>query len=341
MQIARESIFVSAIRSLINAFFAVIGVLIGVVVLLALSTISLSKKNDFGEPGKTKIRLVPNGEGNRSLLPDSAPVILKLNVHGVIGSEKLNSHAIESILLSSREGILSGDRVKGIFVDMNTPGGAADDSDEIYQMLMDYKEQYKVPIYTYVRSLCASGGMIVACATDKIISSPNGIIGSVGVISGPYFNFSKAMANWGVAAKTFTDGKDKDLMNPTRPWKADEGQDLENIIRSSYKQFVNLVVKHRPRIDRVKLVNDYGASVFDPETAEEYGYIDEANVTYRTALKEFAKACNIEDEYQVVEISHYPSLAAQLIESSFLKGTIKHEFSNGMNNQSKLLYLYQ
>ena len=67
------------------------------------------------------------------------------------------------------------------------PGGAADDSVGIYRALCEYKKKYNVPIYAFVDGLCASGGMYIACAADKIYATPSSVIGSVGVIMGPLF----------------------------------------------------------------------------------------------------------------------------------------------------------
>lgn len=345
MQIARESIFVSAIRSLINAFFAMIGILAGVVLILLLSTIG-SKGSELSDPGKTKITIVPDADGSVKQLPPSSPVILKLNVRGIIGSEKLNADNVQSVLLASREGILKDDRVKGILLDIDTPGGTVSDSDAIYTMVKKYKKRYNIPVVASIDYLCASGGMMAACAADKVYANASSITGSVGVRSGPYFNYVDLMDKVGVKAKTFTVGKDKDSLNPTRKWTSDEGESLKAIGKYDYDNFVNVVVENRPRMDRDKLINVYGANIFDPVKAKEYGYIDEIG-DRDEALKELVAQAKIEGDYQVVEIHHYPSIAAQLFQTSLslFSGKVKHEIDDGLNLRDKQaitrLYLFQ
>ncbi|HSX12425.1 MAG TPA: S49 family peptidase, partial [Rhabdochlamydiaceae bacterium] len=260
----------------------------------------------------------------------------------------LTEQKINNLLLTSREGILKGDRVKAVLLYMNTPGGTANDADVIYRALMDYKARYHVPIYTYVEGLCASGGMYIASASDRILASPESIIGSVGVLLGPTFNVSEAMDKIGVKALTLTAGKDKDALNPFRPWVAGEEDSIKKITLSLYNRFVDIVVAARPALDRTLLVQDYGAQVFVAEEAQALGFIDDGNSSYNAALKELAAAANFKEgeKYQVLHIESPHGIITELAQgkASFLSGKIKHVFPLGPNITSemsgKFLYLY-
>ncbi|HSX03896.1 MAG TPA: S49 family peptidase, partial [Rhabdochlamydiaceae bacterium] len=252
------------------------------------------------------------------------------------------------ILLTSREGILKDNRVKGILLYMNTPGGTANDADVIYRTLREYKERYHVPIYTYVEGLCASGGMYIAAASDKILSSSESIIGSVGVLLGPNFNFFETMQKIGIKALTLTEGKDKDLLNPYRPWEPGEEASIKKITLSLYNHFVDIVLAARPAIDRNKLIQDYGAKVFIAEEAQQIGFIDDGNSSYSAAVKQLAAASGIKEneKYQVLHIEPTHGIIKQLAQgrAHFLKENIKHVFPLGPNITSemsgKFLYLY-
>lgn len=345
MDIKRESILVSAVRSFCNTFAGMFGVIVGIIIIAIVIAI-LAKPQMVSD--KTTMIIAADAEGQRELLPASTPAILRINIHGVIGSRDLNSKTFEAQLLDSREGALKGDRIKAIYLHINSPGGAATDAHDIYTKLVEYKEKYKVPIYAYVDGMCASGGMMIACAADKILSSPIGIIGSVGVIMGPNFNVAGLMEKYGVKQLTLTRGKDKDMLSPYREWKPGEDQSLQDIIAYDYNIFVNLVTKARTRLSRTKLVNDYGAQVFDPAKAEEYGYIDDGNSTYNASLKELVTKSGIkEDEkYQVVELKVVHPVLSDLIEgkSPLFTGKVKHELVIGPDFHPELmnrpLYLY-
>lgn len=343
MDIKRESIFISAIRTLCNTLGGMIGIIIGLIVIIIVVAV-LAKPQMVSD--KTQLIIAADAEGNRDLLSHSAPVVLRMNIHGVIGTRDLNSKTVESQLLDSRTGALKDDRVKAIFLHINSPGGTAFDAHDIYSRLIEYKEKYKVPIYAYVDGMCASGGMMIACAAEKVFSSPIGIIGSVGVLMGPNFNFSGLMEKYGVKQLTLTKGKDKDMLSPYREWKPGEDQSLKDIIDHDYTIFVDIVAKARPEMNRNSLINVYGAQVYDPFKAQQYGYIDDGKSNYSHALTELVKAADITDEYQVIELKVLHPVLSDLIEgkSPILTGKVKHELGLPSELPPELLnrplYLY-
>lgn len=345
MQFTRESIFVATIRSLCTAFGAILGVIIalaiGIIALLSMNGPSLL-------PPMSEAKISPDAEGQRNPLPLSSPAILRINIHGIIGLGKLTPADIENILLDSREGILAHDRLKGILLHVDTPGGVAYDSDAIYQLLLDYKTKFKVPVYAFIDGLCASGGVYITCACDKIFATYSSIIGSVGVRLGPAFNFSKLMDTWGIQSLTLSEGKDKDMLNPYRPWQPGEDESLRVIIASEYDQFVDVVTKARPQINKSQLVDVFGAQVYRAPKAKELGFIDEGGSQYNDALIALASAAGIgkDEPYQVIELSTPYSFLDELsnISCSLFKGKITHTFELSpilpSELSGKLLYLY-
>lgn len=346
MEIIRESIFVSAVRSFCRMFFAILGISLGVFFCTMIYSI-LSSQSVVEE--KTTLHFVPDANGNQALLPPSAPVILELNIQGIIGlegKESINAKTVENILLDSRNGLLSHDRVKAILLRINTPGGAVIDSDNIYLMLKAYKEKYKTPIFAYVDGLCASGGMYVASSADRIFASPSSVIGSIGVIYGPLFNVSDALKTLGIQALTLTEGLYKDAMNPTRPWKEGEESSYKNLIAFFYQRFVNIVTQARPRLDKNKLIDEYGAQIFDCVKAEQLGYIDQGLASREEALLALLKEAQIDPAYpyQVVTLEPVKNWVAELLQgsSSLLSGKIEHHFEIGQSHlQNQFAYLYK
>lgn len=344
MEISRESIFVSCLRSFSKMFFAVCGILLAI--FLFSMIYSLSSETSYIEP-KTTLTILQDAEGKRELVSSTAPAILQLNIHGVIGEPAiLDSTTVENILIESRSGTLANNRVKGILIHFNTPGGTVIDSDNIYRMLVDYKTKYKVPIYAYVDGLCASGGMYISSAAEKIFSSPTAIIGSVGVILGPFFNVYDTLGKVGVQARTLTKGIDKDAMSPFRPWKEGEDDSYKSIIAYFYERFVQIVTSARPRLDKEKLLTEYGAHVFDPIRAEQYGYIDKADSSRDEALLALLQEAKIDPSkpYQVVELDPRHDWISQLFKgsASILSGKIEHTFDLGQPKiRDQFSYLYQ
>lgn len=342
----RDSIFTGAIRSFFSALGAILGILIGIGIIIFLFSMLFPPSL---VPEKTEITIAADAEGKREPLASSSPVILRVNFNGIIGEPMLDSNTIEDILIDSREGMLKQRHIKGVFLHINSPGGSATDADNIYRMLKEYKKKYNVPIYAFVDGLCASGGMYIACAADKIYSTSASVIGSIGVLLGPNFNFSGTMEKIGVESLTITQGKDKDALNPFRPWVPGEDQSIRDITAALYDRFVSIVSEARPMLTREKLVNEYGAHVFIAPKAQEYGYIDDADADYSKALTALVQQAQIgeKEAYQVFELQPKINFLSELTQSKFslLKGKVTHVFQIGPNLNSemsgKFLYLYQ
>jgi protease IV len=342
----RDSIFYSSIRSLFVAFCAVIGVCLGfLAIALLLGVIS-------GDTASSKLtaenteEILPNAKGVRKVASATDPVILQINIDGIIGTEALNTRTIRQKLVESREGDYKDDRVKGIILNIDSPGGTVTDADGIFKALLEYKKMYKVPVYAYVDGLCASGGMYIALAADKIYSSDVSLIGSVGVIAPTFMNLTKLLEKVGVDTLTISAGIGKDAMNPLRPWKPGEEKNYKDIIEYYYTDFVKLVTDHRPLISKDKLVNEYGAHVFPAATALDYGYIDVSGALLKDALTDLLKQVGIEnDDYQFIKLESTTWWKGLFTaQASLLTGKVKHELSLSpavdLMMQNKYLYLY-
>ena len=344
----RDSILYSAIRALAVAFCVVIGLCLGFVFI----TVLVGALSGGGGDGKLMTvnteEILPNEKGSREILSSDAPVILQVNVSGVIGMENLDQQSIRQQLVESREGSLKDGRVKALLLYINTPGGTVSDADGIFRALSDYKEKYKVPIYAYVDGLCASGGVYVSLAADKIFASDTSLIGSVGVIAPTFMNVTKLLDKLGVETLTISAGKDKDALNPLRTWKPGEDDNYREIINYYYTHFVELVTSHRVHITKEQLVKDYGAHVFPAPQAKEYGFIDVNGVSLAEVMHELASAANIpENSYQVIRLENknWWNTFVTGQANSLLQGKITHQVTFSpeidllFNNQ--FLYLYR
>lgn len=341
-----HGIFYGSIRSFFVALTATIGIAFGFLFfLLIIGGISSTTSNEVQQD--YDVEILANAEGVRKVESKKSPVILQLDIHGIIGAETLNMNTIRQQLIESREGELKKDRVKALLLHINTPGGTVNDADAIYRAILAYKEEYKVPVYAYVDGLCASGGMYVASAADKIYASDVSLIGSVGVLSPSFFNFTGLIDKIGVKSQTISEGIGKDDMNPFRPWKPDEDKMYKEIIKYYYNVFVNIVISARPQIGKDNLVEKYGAGIFPAQLAQEYGYIDQANASRSETLKRLLNEIDIEDDYyQVVGMSS-SSWASRIFSQSnpLLQGTVSHKLEMPQELDEclsgKYLYFYR
>ena len=245
------------------------------------------------------MKILPDAEGNTDILSSSTPVILRVDITGVIGMPEFTADVIDSYLRASRKGLFHNNRVKALLLYINSPGGTALDSDLIHASIQRYKAQYKIPVFAYTPGFCASGGYMIACAADRILAAESAIIGSVGVKWGLGLNVFDLMQKHGVQSVTLTAGLDKEKYPTFTKANPSGYADLATIVNDSYTQFIELVAKNRKDLSAQALRTTYGARVFIAETAKAHGYVDEAGVLYADALSALAKEAQLE-KYQVV-----------------------------------------
>jgi len=135
-------------------------------------------------------------------------------------------------------------------------------------------------------------------------------------------------------------------MSPFRPWKKDEDASLQALTAYFYEQFVNIVTEARPNLDKQKLINEYGANVFDPITAQKIGYVDSAPATRRETLLALLKEADIDPTktYQVVELEPKSEWLSDLFNanSPLFTGKIEHTIDTGAPKlREQISYLYQ
>lgn len=332
----KNSILKTSFKSFFKGFFLIIGIFFAVLLIFIVLSI-FSKPEDK----KVSINILPDLKGNTKVLSLKTPVILQINVHGIIGKSIREEEVVEK-LIESRKNFFKNNRVKAILVHINSPGGGVKDSDGIYRALISYKKQYNTPIYAYVDGMCASGAFYIAAAANKIYASPISTIGSLGVIIGPFFNVCQTLEKIGITSLTITNGKDKDTLNPFRKWTDSEDENIRKIGNYMYERFVNIISSKR-NISKDLLKNTYGAKIFDPLKAEEIKYIDKANQNYKSALAALLKELKIKEEYQVVQIKSKKKWVQSLFESRlFSQKNINVKLLNikNLNNKNYFSYLY-
>ncbi len=116
------------------------------------------------------------------------------------------------------------DSIKGVLLDINSPGGGVTDSDEIWRLIKEFRaENPDKPAMALFGSVAASGGYYIAAACDKIVARPTTITGSIGVIISSY-DISEALSKIGVKGITLVSSHTPytDILSPMRPMTDDE-----------------------------------------------------------------------------------------------------------------------
>lgn len=300
----QPSLFSLCTRSLCKTLFGMVGVALGLIPFILIVGSAFSSMGDEKQiTQETKTKVIANAEGTRSAFSASTPMILQLNINGAIGIPPVTAEKIQQILQESQEGTFANHKIKGIFLHINSPGGGVIQSDDIFRLIADYKKRHQIPVVAFVDGLCASGALWIACTADKIYTTNASLVGSVGVVTAGIFNVSKLMEKLGVETAIFAEGKNKDALNPFRPWTEEDKESLKPITEYYYKLFVDLITTSRPKITKEHLVENIGAKIFPAPEAYEIGFIDGADYTRGAALKELLLLAGIHDNhYQVIEL---------------------------------------
>ncbi len=319
-----ESIFKDILRNFFRSFFRVLAIGCGIVAFFIILNALTSSRTTL--PPETTPHMLPTHEWKIAPLSIETPTILKISIEGVIGLKQLNKSSIRKELIESMDTHFKPDQVKAILLYINSPGGVADDADSIYQVLLEYKKRKNIPVYAFIDGLCASGGTYVACAADKIYATTDSLVGHVGVIMPTFFNFTGLMDKLGIQSATIFSGKDKDNMNPFRPWKPGEENVDKKITDFIYDRFTTIVSQHRPLLTKENLMEE-GAQIYPAIEAEQLGYIDGRVGSIDEALLLLAKDRGIENNYQFVELKtggFFADLFDPEVAESFFKRKVEH-----------------
>ena len=208
--------------------------------------------------------------------------------------------------------------IKGLFIYINSPGGSAVASDEIYRAIKRFKEKRKAPVVAYISQVGASGGYYVACAADKIVVNPASITGSIGVIA-EFPEFSELLKKVGVQMRVIKSGKNKDIGSPFREMTPKEKEIIEKLIDETYSRFVGIVSEARgiPE-ERVRTLAD--GRIYSGEDAVKLGLCDTLGdfITAKELMKRMLKVPKI----KIVEMKKPFSIKDFVLKSKLPYGMI-------------------
>lgn len=189
------------------------------------------------------------------------------------------------------------DSVKAIILHIDSPGGGAAASQEIYHEVMRVREQQHKKVVASVESVGASGAYYIASACDRIYANPASVVGSIGVIM-EWTNYGDLLKWAKLKHVTITHGALKDAGDPTRDMTPQEQAYFQSLVDNMYGQFVHDVAVGRHSTD-AKITPLATGQVWTGEQAQALGLID-AQGGFRMALLDTAKSVGIKGEPRVV-----------------------------------------
>lgn len=230
--------------------------------------------------------------------------IAVIPIYGVIYQD-MGSSFVErgSRLIASKIRKMAKDKkVKGIVLDINSPGGSVGAVQEIYSTILKMKAETKKPFIAHFGEVAASGGYYIASACDKIISHSGTITGSIGVIFS-VGNVEGLFKKIGIKSEVIKSGKYKDIGSITREMTKEEREILQSMIDDSYNSFLEAVSQGR-KIPREKLREIADGRVFTGNQALKVGLVDKIG-DFQDALDEAGIMAGLGKSPRIIKTRSY------------------------------------
>ena len=166
--------------------------------------------------------------------------------------------------------------IKGILLNVDSPGGAVAPSIEIAYAIKRAKELK--PVVVYASGTIASGSYYASIWANEIIANPGSMVGSIGVIM-QGADVSELMSKVGIKSQSVQAGKYKKVGATDREWTEYEKNELNKVIYGTYDLFTSDVATARG-LDIKKRDSFANAHIFTAHQAKDVGLIDTIGVAY-------------------------------------------------------------
>lgn len=153
---------------------------------------------------------------------------------------------------------------------IDSPGGTVGDSQEIYSALKRLRE--KVKIVASFGNISASGGVYIGMGAEHIVANPGTITGSIGVILRGN-NLERLLEKIGISFKVIKSGPYKDILAFDRELTDPEKHILQELIDTSYHQFVGTIAEAR-NLSEETVRSFADGRIFTGQQALELGIVD-------------------------------------------------------------------
>lgn len=173
-------------------------------------------------------------------------------------------------LLRRIERARTSNAVKGVIINVNSPGGTTAGGEAIYEAVRRLAADK--PVVAQVGTLAASAGYMIASATDHIVARQSSIVGSIGVLV-QYPDLTGLMEKLGIRLEAVKSSPLKAEPSPFTPTTEEERAMLRRLILDSYDWFIGLVAERRP-LTRAEAERLADGSIFTGRQALERKLVD-------------------------------------------------------------------
>lgn len=222
-------------------------------------------KKEEKEKNKSREKEIKQASKDGSLDSKREPHLFVLDFNGSIDAKEVASlrEEITAILAVAREG-------DEVLLRLESGGGMVHG----YGLASSQLDRIKaagLPLTISVDKVAASGGYMMACIADKIVSAPFAIVGSIGVIA-QLPNFNKLLKKHDIEFEQLTAGEYKRTLTMFGENTEKAREKFKEELEETHGLFKNFIRDHRPELDLDKVAT--GEHWFGTQ-AHELGLVDE------------------------------------------------------------------
>ena len=244
--------------------------------------------------------------------------------------EGINS---EKVIKDLRK-LKDNENVKAVVLRVNSPGGSAYGSEQIWYAVNQLKKEK--PVIVSMGDYAASGGYYISCNADTIVAEPTTLTGSIGIF-GMMPNAKGLTENLGVSFDVVKTNPYADFGNLTRPMNDGEKGLMQMYVNNGYELFLTRCSDGRG-ISMEELDKIAQGRVWTGSTAKELGLVDELGGLDKALEIAIAKAGV--DAYTVMSYPKKEGFLESLMNTNpgnYIKGRMLNSKMSDMYRQFSII----
>ena len=228
--------------------------------------------------------------------------------HSIVGSD----------MVKDLQKLADDDDVKAVVLRVNSPGGSAAASEQIWNAVKLLKA--KKPVVVSMGGYAASGGYMISAAANYIVAEPTTVTGSIGIF-GLIPNLSGLVTDKlgvtfdGVKTNRYTDFEENLVMSKEN---SEELQFMQTYVDRGYRKFLDIVADGR-QMAREQVHEVAQGRVWLATDAQKLKLVDQLG-SMDVALAKAAELAKLE-KWQKTEYPEEPGMLEQLLKQTEDKGT--------------------
>lgn len=235
----------------------------------------------------------------KRLRPTAKDKVAVLYLEGEITDESGDGIVAKDVIKTIKK-ITKDDDVKALVLRVNSPGGSADASEQIWRSVQKFKETGR-PVVVSMGDLAASGGYYISCGADYIYAEPTTLTGSIGIF-GLVPNVSKLRDKIGLDVDGVTTNKHSALESNIiyKGMDDEERRLMQSMVERGYDLFTSRCAEGR-KVSQAYIQSIGEGRVWLGKDGRALGLVDETGNLHDAIVKAVSLA-----DMQSFRIVYYP-----------------------------------